>query len=92
MKQNIFTASTLSIFLKCVFILSLTMLVSCAGIVPEDMPKQCHVSILDGVARYGSFTQYMKGEGTGVHIQEKGKGCEGKEITIQKHGATVTVQ
>lgn len=70
-------------------LLTLLLVTGCAS--TSALPKQCVVGVGEGEFRYGSFTQYAKAEGTIVKIAERGTGCFGKAILINKDGVTVTV-
>ena len=63
----------------------------CSFMPSEDLAKQCIVAVGDGEFRYGSFTQYVTGNGTIVKIGEAGNGCDGKEVVIEKEGVILSI-
>ena len=58
----------------------------------ESMPKKCRAAVGEGAFRYGTLTQKVEAEGVVVSISEKGNGCEGKKIEIEKDGAKVKIE
>jgi len=73
------------------FICILITLQGCSFMPSEDLAKQCIVAVGDGEFRYGSFTQYVTGNGTIVKIGEAGNGCDGKEVVIEKEGVILSI-
>ncbi len=74
------------------FVCLVIALQGCGFMPDKNLAKQCIVAVGDGEFRYGSFTQYVKGEGSVIKIGEKGNGCTGKEVIVEKDGVIVTVE
>ena len=62
---------------------------ACASV--REPTNECRISLLDGQARYGTFTQFAKGDTITVRAITEGVGCPGIKIILvaPKIGATV---
>ena len=58
----------------------LALLPACATV--SHPTNECRFSIIKGAARYGTFTQYVSGDGTTVRVVVEGTGCPGVKLRI----------
>jgi len=73
------------------FLAGTLLLISGCGFMPSsELPTQCVVVVGQAEFKYG-YIQGIKGEGTVLRIAEKGKGCAGKEIEVEKDGVKVRI-
>lgn len=76
---------------KIVGILILILLTGCASQAVNENRAGC--TFIDGTARYGSFTQYVKGDAKGVHVYVGEAMPSGITLTCnaEKQELTITI-
>jgi len=69
-----------------IILLSLLILSACA-----NNPNRAGCTYIDGKGRYGTFTQYAKGDAKGAHVYV-GKNIKGVTITCTKDEQEVKIK
>ncbi len=70
-------------------LIALIFLSGCATI--KDPENECRVSIIDGAGRYGTFTQYVRGDAVVIRLVNEGRGCPGGHLNVVSERLGVTV-